>query len=163
MARIPLRRRDGSIRAYAIVDDADYAELAQHRWHLTPYGYAARDIGGRAHKRKIYMHRQIAGLDFGDPREADHDNLNRLDDRRSNLIVVAKRGNRQNVRANRGSTSAYRGVSWVAKRGKWLAQAKVDGRAAFIGHFDSELEAARAAAAVRAAFMPDSAEGRAAA
>lgn len=32
----------GPVIAWAEVDEEDFAGLAQHRWHLNPYGYAAR-------------------------------------------------------------------------------------------------------------------------
>lgn len=44
MARIPLRDRHGEVRAFAIVDDADFEWLNQWRWHLDGEGYARRSV-----------------------------------------------------------------------------------------------------------------------
>ena len=44
---IPLRRRDGTLRAHAIIDAAD-AHLADQRWSFHNMGYAARNLPGDA-------------------------------------------------------------------------------------------------------------------
>jgi hypothetical protein len=102
------------------------------------------------------MHRQIVGLSVGDPREADHINGNRLDNRHANLRVVPGAGNRQNKRAYRNGQSGLRGV--VRRGARWRAQAQLNGRNHFLGSFKTPEEAATAAAAFRAARMPYSAE-----
>jgi len=151
---IPLRDREGSVRAFAMVDAGDYEGLSAHRWHLTAYGYAARHIGGRKNRKSVLMHREVLHLAPGDPRQCDHRNLRRLDNRRANLRIVTDAQNKQNVRARRTSTSRYRGVHWDAGRGKWTASATLDGRTKFLGRFDTEQEAADAAAVWREAHMP---------
>ena len=42
-ARIPLRARDGSIRAYALIDADDLQKIEKHRWHIAG-GYAALTV-----------------------------------------------------------------------------------------------------------------------
>lgn len=41
-------------------------------------------------------------------------------------------------------SSRYKGVSWAADKGKWLAQMHINGRGKFIGYFSVAAEAARA-------------------
>jgi hypothetical protein len=155
---IPLFRRDGSIAAFAVVDRQDAAQRA-YRWHLQD-GYARRDVKVSVQNwRHISLHRALLGLQWGDKRQGDHVNRDRLDCRRGNLRVVSFSGNRQNRTSNKGSTSRYRGVSWAAAHGKWRAAASVDGRDYHLGLFHSEEEAAEVARAFRAEHMPLAADG----
>lgn len=156
MVEIPLRARDGSVKARAIVDDTDADWLNQWRWTLLPSGYAYRHMSrgpGLGHLH-IYMHRSLLGLEQGDGRIGDHINGNKLDNRRRNLRVVTRHGNAQNVLSTKGSTSRHRGVSWNTDRQKWVAQAWINGRQTPLGRYDSEEEAAAVASAARAAHMP---------
>lgn len=151
---IPLRARDGSVKAYTIVDAADADWVNQWHWGLTNNGYAQRGtlIGGvrRSHR----LHRELLGLVKGDGLEVDHINRDRLDNRRSNLRVVTRRENAQNMSSQRKSTSPHRGVWWGKHVNKWIAQIKVGGRARHLGCFDDEMEAARVAKEARLAAFP---------
>jgi hypothetical protein len=52
-----------------------------------------------------------------------------LDNRRVNLRLATARQNNQGFRRKRaGATSQYRGVSWYARKQRWIGQIKVDGR-----------------------------------
>lgn len=146
MIRIPLRRRDGTVRAYALVDDQD-AHLAELRWCLQPGGYVRRDRDGRTE----YLHRVVCGLVPGDGLEADHRNRNPLDCRRENLIVTTRAGNAQNV-PGRGGSSRFRGVA--RHKHRWQAYVGVGGRKIKLGYRDTELEAAILAANARAELLP---------
>lgn len=147
----------GRIDAFTVVDQSDARLLAADSWALHRSDtkvYARRSDGA-------FMHRIIAGLDASDRRVVDHINGDSLDNRRANLKVVTTAGNAQN-QGSRGGTSRYRGVSWDRSRGKWMAQAMLDGRKVTIGRYGTEDEAAAAAAEWRAAHMPHSTEGMAA-
>lgn len=153
-ARIPLRARDGSVRAYAIVDGADADFAHQWRWHLAD-GYAVRNgrtVDGT--RFKIYLHRELLGLSYRDRREGDHRDRNPLNNSRANLRVTSHAGNRQNVDAYRGAASKYRGVSWHKGTRRWQARVQVNGMSRFVGRFSNELDAAEAARAARLELMP---------
>lgn len=158
--RVPLRRRAGTIVAYALVDASDYEWLMRWRWHLSSYGYARRGEGPGRNRRFVSMHREILGLEFGDPRQGDHRNLDRLDNRRENLRIAPRgdKDNSQNVGSNAGSSSRYRGVYWHELSQKWMARAQVDGTNHYLGLFADENEAGAVASAFRAAHMPFSAD-----
>lgn len=140
---IELHSRDGAVTGVALVDDEDYARFGDKPWCLHN-GYAFNS-------RRGYLHRLI--LDAPRGLQVDHINRDRLDNRRSNLRLVTQAQNAQNVGARRGSTSPHRGVSFNSRTGRWVAQVKVGGRAYYCKHFDSELEAAAAAARVREEYM----------
>lgn len=138
MAEVPLWGRDDTIRAVAIVDDADWPAVSQYRWHLSSYPQT------HIQHRLVRLHRFL----MGDPPRpglmVDHRNQDPLDNRRRNLRWVTNAINKQNGGAHRDSTSAYRGVSWNRRRRKWVAQAVPDGRYHFLGHFEQEEDAAEA-------------------
>lgn len=160
MIEIPLLARDGSVRAYTLVDAADAEWLSEWRWCLHNDGYAARWETVDSRFRTVFMHRAILGLEHGDPRKTDHVNRDRLDNRRANLRIATNAENSQNIPAKGGSR--HRGVSFHKQSGKWMARGKLNGVEHYLGLYDDEHEAARASAAWRAAHMPYSAEGMAA-
>jgi hypothetical protein len=159
--RIPLRARDGSIRAYTLVDATDANWVNQWRWYLDASGYAVRGqyLPGRGRGRNtrvIRLHRELLGLTHGDDLEGDHISRNRLDNRRANLRPVPQQGraNMQNMVSHAGSTSSHRGVYWDKWARKWRAQIGSGNTRRCLGSFDSEIEAAEVARAARAQFMP---------
>lgn len=148
-AEIPLRRRDGSVRAIAYVDAADLAAVGDHAWCVSAGGYAGRTVYESGGQRTVLLHRELMGLAPGDRREVDHVDRDPLNCRRKNLRVVSHAQNGQNRSAQRGARSKHRGVSWYGRYGKWSARVKLDGKHHFGGYFDDEEAAARAAAALR--------------
>lgn len=157
--RFPLKRRDGSIRAWANIDAADWPEVSRHRWHLANSGYVRRNAyptpGGNP--VSVQLHRQLAGLVPGDGLEVDHRDGDPLNNRRSNLLVCEHAHNAQNrQRGNRGASSEYRGVSLRKDRTEhpWAAYGRANGRHHHIGFFDTEEEAAAASSAWRSEHMP---------
>lgn len=155
MKRIPLRARGGEIRAYAVVDDADFDWLNRWPWHLDS-GYAARMELRDGKRRPVRMHRQILGLGPGDKRQGDHINRDRLDHRRANLRVCTRgdADNRQNVGLYSTNTSGYRGVGWDKSRNKWMAYGHIDDKMHNLGRYDTAESAAEVAAAFRREHMP---------
>lgn len=134
--KIPLINRAGRITSYAVVDD-DRADIAEHRWHESSWGYAVRRVG----QRTIFMHRQVLGLT--EPGVfADHINFDRLDNRSSNLRATTKRGN------NLHSPKA-RGVSYEKRRHYWRAYITEYGKQTELGRFATREEAEAIARAAR--------------
>jgi hypothetical protein len=158
----------------AIIDDEDWPLVAPYRWYLNNHGYVVTNVPhpeggmvpradhpGRFQTRKtgLLLSRLIMSLEYGDRRTVDHDNHNKLDNRKANLVVVTHAENMQNILEGRGASS-YRGVSWHARAGKWMAGGWVNNKGYYLGLFSSEEEAARVAAEWRATNMPHSQEGR---
>jgi len=124
---------------FAIVDDADFECLNQHKWHYLPgprTGYARR-------RQEGLMHQVILTPPPG--MQIDHINGDGLDNRRCNLRICTRSQNQQNSRKHKGCTSLYKGVCQNIGRGKpWAAYICTDGKVRQIDSFDDEWEAAKA-------------------
>lgn len=130
---------------FAKVDPEDYLWLAQFRWHCKTNGtmvYAVRTITESGRQKRILMHRLIA--ETPEHLVCDHINHNGLDNRSNNLRNCTIKQNNANSRPARRSSSRYKGVSWSKSKKKWAAYIKKDGVQFFLGHFDNEIEAAKA-------------------
>lgn len=124
----------------AIVSEEDYALVSQYKWHVTPQGYAATTQGGRKNKRTILMHRLITDAS---EKWVDHENGDKLDNRRSNLRVCESRQNQGNRKINANNTSGYKGVSFDRARGVWVAKIQIEGKTKYVGSSPDKHEAAR--------------------
>lgn len=167
MKRIPLRDRSGSVVEHALVDDADYERLAQFRWEHRRDGQAGSvnrlQYFSDGSQREIVLAREVFGLDADDPRLVDHVDRDPLNNQRSNLRAVPGHAeNMQNKGSYAGTSSSYRGVSWHRGQCKWVARCRLGGRLHWLGSFDDELEAARAASEWRSQHMPYAIEEQAA-
>jgi hypothetical protein len=155
---IPLRRRDGSTRTFTWVDEDDYEQANFISWSLHPHGYVTRTVGPKNNQYTFRLHRLILGLRDDDPRQPDHRNGNRKDNRRCNLRAVLEKHNHQNLRPRKDGTSKYRGVRYDRRRDNWVAEAQVEFKRFYIGAFKTEFEAHQAAVEFRREHMPFSEE-----
>lgn len=83
------------------------------------------------------------------PSEIDHINRNRSDNRVENLREATRSQNNINKAIHPRNTSGFRGVSFLPKRRKWVAQLRHEGRSKWIGYFDAPEDAAEAYARTR--------------
>lgn len=130
---------------YALVDEADFAELSQINWNLRRDSksgtYYARTDRNNGNKRPLpFMHQQI--LQLPDGFEIDHKNHNGLDNRRENLRAATGTQNQANrrKRGSDGTSSTYKGVSKQGQR--WRARLSRHGELYHLGYFSTEDEAA---------------------
>lgn len=149
--RVPLFNRAGDVVAEALIDATDSDMVLKRRWRRTAYGYAI--TGSPLARTDIPMHRLILGLERGDPRQGDHRNGDRLDNRRGNLRIVTNAQNAQN-QASKGGASKHRGVSYIKRADRWIGYVKVSGRRYSTTRFKTEEEAAEATRQLRAELMP---------
>ena len=152
---IPLHDRQGSVRGQVILDADDVAWASQWRWYLGSEGYAERVDSRDEHGRTQHhlLHRDLLGLVHGDGLEVDHIDRDRLNCRRSNMRAIPEGKNMQNL-PGYGVHSKHRGVTYLKDRQMWWARVRVDGKMRHVGRFKTEEEAAEAARAARAKFMP---------
>lgn len=106
---------------------------------LDAHGYICVQIDGRPHK----AHRLIWLWLHGEwpPKEIDHINGNRSDNREANLRLANNFQNSANRLRQKNNTSGYKGVSLHRKTGKWQASARLGGNLRYLGLFASASEA----------------------
>lgn len=130
----------------AQIDPEDWPLVSRHTWHAKlesgALWYAATSIREAGVKRTLKMHDLIMGVRPGEM--ADHiDGSATLDNRRSNLRVCSNAQNQQNT-GSRGGSSRFKGVSWSARKKKYLVQFRCHGQYHFVGYFADEVAAAKA-------------------
>jgi hypothetical protein len=137
--RSPARHRGRRSRAWAAIIGGYRPAKCEIRltWHLKD-GYAIR-IEKRRH---VYMHREIMKPPKG--MLVDHKNLNKVDNTRLNLDVCTAQENACNRSKKRGTFSRFRGVSYIKRDRKYLAQIHYKGETFSCGCHMDEIEAARA-------------------
>lgn len=74
----------------------------------------------------------------------DHRDLDRSNNRWSNLRLASNTENGANRAKGKNNTSGHKGVSWCKNRQKWQAGIKINYRRKALGRFDTKEEAAAA-------------------
>lgn len=138
MTEIQLRNSD----RVALVDDADFDLVNQFPWDLHIKGYAYYRFWNGDGYTTVYMHRLITDAPKG--REVDHDDHNKLNNQRYNLVVCTRAQNGAKCRRAKAHTSRYRGVSKHTRDSRWVAHIRFNGKNKYLGLFVEEVEAARA-------------------
>ena len=96
-------------------------------------GYRHVTWMGKVHK----AHRLIFLLHHGYlPKEIDHINGDRADNRIENLRAVTRSQNQYNKGKCRNNTSGHRGVSWHKPTGKWSVRISLNNRNKSMGYYD---------------------------
>jgi hypothetical protein len=130
----------------ALVDDADYDELAKHKWNASKYGEtfrAKRGFGPANNHRKIYMHRQI--LNAPSDLEVDHIDGNGLNNQRSNLRLATRSLNNRNRHYQKPTKHGLpRGVSQCQGSGKFVVTISINDKTKYAGLFETKEEASKA-------------------
>ena len=135
MKEIPLTQ--GKV---ALVDDEDFEELSKHKWYFHN-GYALRNDYRKETPTKIMMHRAILGIT--DSRMGDHINGNTLDNRRGNLRSCNSAQNTQNRSKKTKTSGQYKGITFHRKIKKWQVMITKNGKANYLGCYESETQAAK--------------------
>jgi len=94
----------------------------------------------KAHRLAYYMYHGI------DPRnnDIDHEDRNGLNNKINNLRLATRSDNCKNRKFQKNNTSGITGVSWEKRRGKWLAQIKLNGKVKYLGLYINKEDADQA-------------------
>lgn len=127
---------------FTIVDPERVGELNQFPWRLVK-GYPCTQRMNCGVTLRASLHRVVMNAQNG--QRVDHANRNPLDNRIGNLRFASISQNAANkCKPKSGKTSKFKGVSRVKDRNKWMACIKQNGKSKNLGHFDSEIDAAKA-------------------
>ena len=98
-----------------IVDPEDEWLLEALTWNVHHTGYVYSYI--YPERIMVFLHHYIIGFPFWEGDEVDHDDNNKLNNRRNNLAIKTIYENRQNRDVVREATNVYRrpSGSWVVK------------------------------------------------
>jgi len=119
-----------------MIDDEDLPLVEPYSWCVNSKGYAVARIDGKVR----YLHRVLLpGVAL-----VDHVNGDKLDNRKVNLRPATVTQNAANSAKRSGTSSQYKGVSWSASAGRWVAQIQAAGVKRNLGRFTDEAEAAAA-------------------
>ena len=96
-------------------------------------GYCRVSIDGKKHS----MHRVVFLMKHGYlPKEIDHINGNKTDNKIENLREVTRTQNRYNVIGYKNNTSSVKGLTFNKKLNKWELSMNVDRKRKYIGLFE---------------------------
>jgi hypothetical protein len=125
-----------------IVDSEDYEKVKDFKWSKDNNGYAASSLYvGNGKSKFVNMHRLILG-EIKEGLRVDHINLNKLDNRKSNLRLATASQNAWNTGLRSTNTSGYKGVS--RKGRNWISIICVNGVKHTLGTYESKEDAAKA-------------------
>jgi len=119
-----------------LVDEEDFDYLSQRAWHVNFDGHAQssgpRDCNGK--QSPVKMHRVI--MKVTDPKvHVDHKNLNKLDNRKSNLRLCNPSQNQANIRVHTRNKAGLKGV----RRRKDKYEAYIwHGKSLYLGTFSTK-------------------------
>jgi len=135
---------------FAVVDNKDFAWLSKWKWYYRrgkdrKTGYAVRNTGRWPHQRTVLMHIAIMKRHkrWKHGRQVDDINTCGCDNRKVNLRLATRSGQRANVGLCSNNTSGVTGVSWYRQRNKWRARIIVNGKQKHLGYFDDFDEAVK--------------------
>ena len=113
-------------------------------WANNKLGYQVVGLRLEGKTIRVFVHRLVGKAFHGltDDLVIDH-RFHDLTDN-INIRIATRAENARNARGKRQSTSQFKGVSWIAKRGLWFACIRLDGKTKSLGYFANEDAAARA-------------------
>jgi hypothetical protein len=130
--------------AKALVSLEDHSLVVGKSWWMNPDGYA---VGRDTEGHHVGMHRVILGLAHGNPLQGDHENGDRLDNRRGNLRACTQAQNAQNKKV--WGSSGHRNIYQHSRTKVYRVAVRKDGKLHYGGRHKDIGDAVKAAQALR--------------
>ena len=84
------------------------------------------------------LHRVIFAMHHGYiPKEVDHIDCNKLNNRIENLREVSRTQNQQNRKIQKNNTSGSKNVYWHKRSNTWQVQLRFNGKVKWIGNYEN--------------------------
>lgn len=115
---------------FATIEVEDAEQVGSVNWHVR--GHARCPYA--AHRKLGHLHRFLLSTDAP---QIDHVNGHNFDDRRHNLRPASNGQNRANSRLNKNNKSGFKGVSWNTSVKGWVTQIRAEGKAVYLGTFET--------------------------
>ena len=129
-----------------IIDLADWDLVKDYRWYAhwedNTFYVLTNVYSAYTVQQKIRLHRLLLAAPKGVL--VDHVDRNGLNNRRNNIRLVTSLENRCHSVGQKGSRSAYKGVTWNKQSRKWQSGIMLHGQSRHLGLFNDELDAAEA-------------------
>lgn len=110
-----------------IIDLEDVEKVKNYKWNQLKNGYIKTIID----KQTIYLHRLVTNCP--DDMEVDHEDHDKLNNRKYNLRICTSQENSRNHRLHKSNTSGINGVSWSEKQGVWCGFIGIDNKTVYLG------------------------------
>lgn len=126
-----------------LIDDEDFERVNQYDWYVTLNNYAIPiQILSICTDNTAHLARYI--LNYYGEFLIDHKDRDIFNNQKENLRKATRSQNGANRPKSINNTSGYKGVSWVNRDKRWIAQIGVNGQAIHIGSFRNKEKAALA-------------------
>lgn len=130
-------------KGLAIIDDEDYDRLARYTWSFNG-SRVCRTLwqSGKTRKTITILLANDVLQDYIST--YDHIDRNPLNNIKSNLREATHQQNMFNRTKQKGTSSKYKGVTWLKTTNKWKAQIQINKKHVYLGSFLLEIDAAEA-------------------
>ncbi len=118
-----------------LVDDIDYPELSKYKWQFNN-GYAIRNTGPRANRRKIYLHRSLFHS-IPQGKIIDHKDRDKLNNQRTNLRLATRGQNAVNTINRRNNKTGFSNASWDKRLKKYKATYTYNQKEVYLGLYEN--------------------------
>lgn len=120
-------------------DKDDYDKVSEYCWDIdNSHGYVKTLVKGK----KIYLHKFVMNMCYGENIKVDHKNRKRNDCRKDNLQIATSCQNNMNAGVRSDNKSGIKGVGLDNKRNKFFATINANKKRYNLGHFKDFTEAA---------------------
>jgi hypothetical protein len=134
---------------HTIIDSVDFDLVKDYTWTASTSAvsntYYAKTIVYNKDGTKEYLtlHSLLLGK-APEGHEIDHEDMNGLNNRRSNLRISTCQQNTRNIAPQKNCKSGITGVRWDERSNRWTASIGLDRKHVHLGSFSSKEEAAEA-------------------